>query len=111
MASENVDWADAAADVYTYFNERSRTFDVKRMLSVVDDCALAGRISQTTLVEKFKSKDFIATVLGHVTTAIHGKGVVPTGGWYFASGSPPLYTIDEGFAGAWKAKRRLSQTP
>ncbi len=47
--------------------------------------------------------DLIATPVGHVTTAIHGPGRVPSlsdGGWYMRQGDK--YVVAPGFAAAWK---------
>jgi hypothetical protein len=57
---------------------------------------------------KHGSADFIATTLGHVTTAIHGNGSVPKeGGWYTTTSNPHTYLVSSDFIAAWKKKRRL----
>jgi hypothetical protein len=101
-------WDDAAADTYTYLNERKREYSTKSMLSVIDDLAVRGSAIQEEMIQKHGHADFIATTLGHVTTAVHGKGSVPKeGGWYRTTPNPHTYHIHPSFADAWKKKRRL----
>ena len=111
MTRTESEWKDAADDTNTYFNERKRSFDAKHMLLVIDDLAMRGAATQAELVEKHGTPDFIATTLGHVTTAIHGKGSVPAqDGWYSATDNPRTYRINPLFASAWKLKRRLPRS-
>lgn len=102
-------WDDAAADAFSYLKERERTYDLKKMLFVVDTLALSGTVPLADLLTTVKAPDFVATVLSLVTMAIHGKGAVPKPpqGWYVGTGSPPLYTINPEFARAWREKRRI----
>jgi hypothetical protein len=102
-----MNWKDAADDVYTYMHERKREFSAKSMLAFIDDLVLRGTAAQEEMIAAHGTADFIATTLGHVTTAIHGKGAVPTDGWYGVTRTPHTYTINPFFAEAWKAKRRL----
>jgi hypothetical protein len=103
-------WDDAVADVYSYLKERERTYDVNKMLRVLDLLALHLQASQDMLLETNRTPDFIATTLSLVTMAVHGKGAVPPfpEGWYRREGKPPLYTANPLFAAAWSAKRKLS---
>ena len=103
------DWTNAADDTFSYMNERKRTFSARAMLHLVDDLCIKGSATQTDLISLHGTPDFIATTLGHVTTAVHGKGAVPkVGGWYTTSLNPHTYHVHAGFAEAWKKKRRLS---
>ena len=104
-----IDWDDAVADAYSHLNERKRVFPLKTMLALIDDLCVRGTASQADLIEKHGSADFIATVIGHVTTAVHGKGPVPTqDGWYRRTTSPLTYDVHPSFAEAWKTWRRIS---
>lgn len=106
MRREVSDWKDAADDAYSHLNERKREYPVKNMLSLIDDFCLKGTASQSELIEKHGPIDFIATTLGHVTTAVYGKGSVPKqGGWYRATPSSRIYYVHPSFAEAWAAKR------
>lgn len=104
-------WDDAAADAYTYLNERSREFPKQSMWAFIDDFALRGSATQAEMVEKHGHVDFVATTLGHVTTAVHARGPVPkNGGWYRVTTNPHTYHIHPAFAAAWKLRRRLPRT-
>jgi hypothetical protein len=106
----NRNWDDAAADTFTYLHQGKRAFPAKKMLSMLDDLAVQGSVTQAYLMEKHGSDNFIATTLSNITTAIHGKGSVPKrDGWYATSVGPYVYTIDEGFAEAWRRQRGLSR--
>jgi hypothetical protein len=105
--TEITNWQDAADDVYTYLHERKRTFTPKAMLAVIDDLAVHGSVTKDDMVARHGTDDFISTTLGHVTTALHGKGPVPSGGWYSTTKNPHTYVIHPDFAEAWKKKRRL----
>jgi hypothetical protein len=107
MTREVTDWQDAADDAYTYLHEHKRVFPAKAMWAVIDDLAMHGSVTQTDMIARHGTADFIATTLGHVTTALHGKGSVPPGGWYSTSRDPHTYIIHPAFAEAWKKKRRL----
>ncbi len=104
-----MNWDNAAADTFTYLNQGKRAFPAKKMLSVLDDLAVQGSVTQAYLMETHGSDNFIATTLSNITTAVHGKGSVPkNGGWYVTSADPYGYTIDAGFAEAWRRKRGLA---
>src|SRR6267378_1760329 len=104
----NKNWDDAAADTFTYLNQDKRAFPAKKMFSVLDDLAVQGSATQAYLMERHGSDNFIATALSNITTAVHGKGSVPKkDGWYVTSAEPYGYTINAGFAAAWRRKRRL----
>jgi hypothetical protein len=109
MLSEVENWNDAVNDAYTYLKERDRTYDLKKMLAVVDMIATAGEVSQTLLLQGAKKPNFVATVLSLVTMAVHKKGAVPHQpfGWYSTSGTPPTYKANPLFAAAWRNKRRI----
>jgi hypothetical protein len=107
MSIEINNWQDAVDDTYSYLHERKRTFSAKSMLAVIDDLAVRGTVTQAELIDEHGPPDFIATTLGHVTTAVHGGGVVPDGGWYSTTNNPHTYTVHPSFAEAWKKKRRL----
>jgi hypothetical protein len=101
------DWDEAADNAYTHLHERKREFPIRSMLKVIDDLAVRGTVTQDDMVAKHGPVDFIATTLGHVTTAVHGKGTVPkVGGWYRTT-TPHTYHVHPEFAAAWKKKRRL----
>jgi transposase IS116/IS110/IS902 family protein len=68
---------------------------------------LRSSVTQAEIIERHGKADFIATTLGHVTTPVHGKGVVPPGGWYSTTKDPYTYIIHPKFAEACKKKRRL----
>jgi hypothetical protein len=108
MPTEEIEWDEKADDVYSYFNEKKREYPMKNMLILIDDLAIRGVATQADMIEKHGSADFIATTLGHVTTAIYGKGSVPKiGGWYKATTSPHRYDIHPGFSAAWISNRKL----
>jgi hypothetical protein len=105
----NKNWDDAAADTFTYLNQGKRAFPAKKMLSMLDDLAVQGSVTQAYLMEKHGSDNFIATTLSNITTAVHGKGSVPKkDGWYVTAVDPYGYTINVGFADAWRRKRSLA---
>jgi hypothetical protein len=105
------DWEDAAADAYSCLNERPREYSKQAMWSLLDELAMRESATQEQMMEKHKNADFIATTLGHVTTAVHGPGSVPKeGGWYRVTSDPHTYHIHAKFATAWRAKRRLSRS-
>jgi hypothetical protein len=108
MTRTGCDWDDAATDVVSYFHERTRTFNKNQMLAVIDDLALRETVTQAEMIQKHGSPDFIATTVGHVTTAIHGRGSVPKqDGWYQTADNPHTYYVNPAFAAAWRARRRL----
>ncbi len=108
MTNEIV-WADKAANVFSRINERKRVYSIKSMLSVIDDLAMKGSATREELIKKHAPYDLIQTTLGHVTTAIHGPGSVPiVDGWYRTTESPYTYHVHPGFAAAWNAKRKLN---
>ncbi|MEH2565190.1 hypothetical protein V1289_004817 [Bradyrhizobium sp. AZCC 2289] len=62
------------------------------MISMLDDFAIRGVVTQSHLMESHGSENFVATTLSNVTTAVHGKGSVPKkGGWYRTSADPYVY--------------------
>jgi hypothetical protein len=107
MNREVADWQDAADDAYTFLHERKREFSPKAMCAVIDDLTFHGSVTQAEMIARHGKADFIATTLGHVTTAVHGKGAVPSGGWYSTTKDPHTYIVHPQFAEAWKKKRRL----
>lgn len=108
MSREVKNWDDAAADVFSHLNEKKREFSLKNSLSLLDDLCLRGSASEDDLIQKHGHADFIRTILGHVTTAVHGKGSVPKqNGWYQTTASPHGYLVHPSFVEAWKRKRRL----
>ena len=102
------DWGAAAENAQTHLKKSGRVYSAKGMLSVIDDMAILGTVTQEYLINKHGPADMIATTLGHVTTEVHGRGSVPTeGGWYGASANPLTYSIRPEFAREWKLLRRL----
>lgn len=78
------------------------------MLALIDDLAICGSATQAEVLEAHGKEDFVATTLGHITTAVHGPGNVPkVGGWYTSTALPLTYHVNPEFAAAWKMKRRL----
>jgi hypothetical protein len=81
------------------------------MLALIDDLCKSGKAKQEALM---KTHDLPAdaigrTILGHVSTAIHG-GRVPLpedGGWYVSFGAPRRFVVAPGFRAAWLALRGL----
>jgi hypothetical protein len=106
-SGEVANWQDAADDAYTFLHERKREFSPRAMCAVIDDLAVHGSVTQAEMIDGHGKADFIATTLGHVTTAVHGKGVVPPGGWYSTTKNPHTYIMHPKFAEAWRKKRRL----
>lgn len=100
-----MDWDAATEDARTHIRERTRTFPATMMLALVDKLCLDGQVTQQDLLAIAPSTDAIGTTLGHVTTAVHGSGSVPEGGWY--SRPQRYYTVHPGFAAAWIKLRRL----
>lgn len=103
-------WKDAADDAYSHLSERKRVHSLQKMLSFVDELAQREVATQEKMMQLHGDADFLATTLGHVTTAIHGAGSVPkAGGWYRTTLDPHTYYITPEFAAAWRAKRRLQR--
>jgi hypothetical protein len=103
------DWKDAADDAYSHISERPRGYDTKKSLILLDDLTQRGQATQEEMIAAHGHSDFIATVLGHVTVAVHGPGYVPkSGGWYASTSNPTAYVVNPRFAEAWKTKRRLT---
>jgi hypothetical protein len=107
MSREVADWQSAADDAYTFLHERKREFSPKAMCAVIDYLAVQGSVTQAEMIERHGKPDFIGTTLGHVTTAVHGKGPVPPRGWYSTTKDPYTYIIHPKFAEAWMKKRKL----
>lgn len=97
------DWNEGVQAVLDHFGARKRKFTVDESLKLIDFFAQKGTATEAEM-RSYGSPDFVATILGHVTTAVHGKGKVPRGGgWYQHTSASEAYIIDPGFAEAWLA--------
>ncbi|KQO53229.1 hypothetical protein [Methylobacterium sp. Leaf85] len=98
-----MDWNARVQAVLDHFGARKRKFTVDESLKLIDSFAQKGATTKAEM-QSYGSPDFVATILGHVTTAVHGKGKVPReGGWYQHAYASEAYIIDPGFAEAWVA--------
>ncbi|GJD37741.1 hypothetical protein OICFNHDK_0179 [Methylobacterium bullatum] len=98
-----MDWNERVQAVLDHFGERKRKFTVDECLKLIDFFAQKGTATETEM-QSHGSPDFVATILGHVTTAVHGAGrVPPENGWYRHRSTGEGYIIDPGFAEAWLA--------
>ncbi|KMO30748.1 hypothetical protein VQ03_28185 [Methylobacterium tarhaniae] len=106
-----MDWAAAAYRARRQIGARKRTFPEDRSLALIDVFAERGTMTAAEL-RQHGPADVVATILGHVTTAVHGKGHVPTrNGWYRRDETGTAYVIDAGFAVAWKGARACEGPP
>ena len=100
-----MDWGAAAYRARQHIGARKRTFPERECLALIDFFAEQQAVTAAEM-QRHGSADFVATVLGHVTTAVHGKGHVPrVNGWYRRDEAGTGYVIDPGFAIAWRAAR------
>ncbi|MCF4123825.1 hypothetical protein [Methylobacterium sp. SyP6R] len=98
-----MDWTAAANRARQHLGKRKRTFSETQSLELIDFFAEHGTVTSAQM-QQHGSADFVGTILGHVTTAVHGGGRVPkAGGWYRTEAAGSIYVIDPGFAEAWKA--------
>ncbi|GJD64575.1 hypothetical protein [Methylobacterium frigidaeris] len=104
-----MDWAAAAYRARRQIGARARTFPQDRSLALIDAMAAHGTMTPARM-QQHGTADVVATVLGHVTTAIHGRGHVPAvNGWYRRDGADTI--IHPGFAIAWAAARACEAPP
>lgn len=97
------DWSDKVQATLDRLGKGKRVYPVGESLKLIDFFAQKG-IATEAEMQRYGSVDFIRTTLGHVTTAVHGKGSVPLeGGWYHHDFPSATYTIAPGFAKAWLA--------
>jgi hypothetical protein len=98
-----VDWLKRADAAIANLNKGGRAYPVASVLAVIDD--IVSGLKPVEIVQKRNVKSGrITTALGHVTTAVHGRGPVPSlaeGGWYERG----TYAVARGFAAAWKVRR------
>lgn len=100
-----MDWGAAAYRARRHIGARARTFPERDCLALIDAFAARGTVTAAEM-QRHGSADFVATVLGHVTTAVHGRGRVPAvNGWYRRDEAGTGYVIDPGFAVAWAGAR------
>lgn len=98
-----MDWTAAAHRARHHLGARKRTFSEAQSLELIDFFAEHGTVTSAQM-QQHGSADFVGTILGHVTTAVHGGGSVPkAGGWYRTEAAGSVYVIDPGFAEACKA--------
>ncbi|TGD99015.1 hypothetical protein [Methylobacterium nonmethylotrophicum] len=100
-----MDWGAAAYRARRHIGARRRMVSDRECLALIDMFAERRTVTKAEM-RQHGSDDFVATVLGHVTTAVHGKGHVPAiNGWYRRDEAGTGYVIDPGFAVAWRAAR------
>ena len=101
------DWDAKVRDVLGHFGSRKRTFSIDQSLKLIDFFAQKGTASKEEM-QAHGSANFVLTIFGHVTTAVHGPGSLPReGGWYRHPPGDSPYIIDTGFSAAWlKARPR-----
>jgi hypothetical protein len=101
----NTDWSRRVEIVRAHFERGGRRLSGETMMGILNDVVLG--LPRAAISEKNGfTADELATVLGHVTTALQGGGKVRTladGGWYEASGD--AYLLADGFAAAWTGMR------
>ena len=101
-------WTHAAEDAITYLGVRKREYPKGKMLAVIDQLCIKGTVMRSKLIDDFVDKVLVETAIGHVTTAVHGKGKVPNlGGWYRTTDNYKIYHVEPEFSKAWILKRRL----
>lgn len=106
-----MDWIAAADQARKHLGARKRTFTEAQSLALIDDFAERGTATAAEM-QQHGSADMVGTILGHVTTSVHGGGSVPAaGGWYRKNAAGTVYVIDPGFAEAWKAAARNDSLP
>jgi hypothetical protein len=104
-----MDWAAAAYRARRLFAARRWTVPEESSLALVDAFAAHGTMTASEM-QRQGTADVVATILGHVTTAVHGRGHVPAlNGWYRRDGT--TYVIHPGFAIAWAAARACEAPP
>ncbi len=91
-----MDWTAAAHRARHHLGARKRTFSEAQSLELIDFFAEHGTVTSARM-QQHGSADFVGTILGHVTTAVHGGGSVPKGGWLVPDG------------GRWRRLRRRSR--
>lgn len=101
------DWPKLVQRAMERLEKGGRVYPAASSLIVIDD--VVEGLGPTAIAQKNHFKpDLIQTALGHVTTAVHGPGSVPSladGGWYERKGDS--YVVAEGFASAWKDSRAV----
>ncbi|KMO11702.1 hypothetical protein [Methylobacterium platani] len=100
-----MDWGAAAYRARRQIAARARIVPEQDALALIDVFADRGSVTIAEL-RRHGPADVVAAVLGHVTTAVHGRGHVPVrNGWYRRDETGTGYVIDPGFAVAWRAAR------
>lgn len=104
-----MDWAAAAYRARRLFAARRRMIPEDRSLALIDAFAAQGTLDPAGMLGHGPA-EAVAAILGHVTTAVHGRGHVPAAnGWYRREGS--AFVIHPGFAIAWAAARACEAPP
>ena len=107
-----IDWNQRVAAALNYLcKERKRILSPEVYCGIIDD-VVSGLTIEEIMEKRQVKRDWIGrTTVGHVTTAIYGKGVkVPPlakGGWYETNADGQSYTVAPGFIAAWKKARNL----
>ncbi|CAA2138773.1 hypothetical protein [Methylobacterium bullatum] len=98
-----MDWNAKVQATLDHFGSRKRVYPVNQSLKLIDFFAQKATATEEEM-QSYGTAVFVGTILGHVTTAVHGKGSVPLeGGWYRHDFPSATYTIAPGFAKAWLA--------
>ena len=103
MGRDVQDWDAAAENAITHFKSGKRVFTPASMLALIDGLCAGGQVHRDDILRSGRTADEIMTIVGHVTTAVHGKGSVPPGGWYRKEG--PVYVVNPAFSEAWRQRR------
>ncbi|WP_288585750.1 hypothetical protein [uncultured Methylobacterium sp.] len=99
-----MDWGAAAYRARRLIAARKRVVPEPRSLALIDFLAERGTVTAAELREH--GPPDAAAILGHVTTAIHGRAHLPAANaWYRRDEAGTGYVIDPGFAVAWRGAR------
>ncbi len=99
-----MDWPAAAYRARRQVRARQRLVPEPTSLALIDAFAAQGTVTAAGL-RAHAPAERVATILGLVTTAVHGTGHVPARNGWYRRDEAGAFVIDPGFAVAWMAAR------
>ncbi|MCF4124572.1 hypothetical protein [Methylobacterium sp. SyP6R] len=99
-----MDWAAASYRARRLVRARQRLVPERISLALIDAFAAQGTVTAAGM-RALVPPERVATILGLVTTAVHGTGHVPAKSGWYRRDENGAFVIDPGFAVAWLAAR------